>query len=125
MAVAASLCAIAYSFDADVPIRVSTVDVKNRLFCWAEPQGMVRDADLCAACRFREAKYNTIDTAVSMVMLREAGDDIRSRKSTSSDNNSVAGRPSTDTPTDGPSTDTSTLSPRAAADAESSKKIGR
>lgn len=117
-----SLCAIAYSFEQDVPMRVSTVDVRVRLFCWQHPQGFVKDEGLCGPCRFRKEKYGTTDTAVSIQMLREAGDDIRSRRSdlSSADNsvhaNSIHGRPSTD---NAPS------SASIAADDESSKQIGK
>lgn len=123
VALANSLCAIAYSFDDDVPMRVSTVDLKVRLFCWAEPQGMKQDEGLCGACRFRKEKYNTIDPSVSIAQLREAGDDIRSRRSDfDSAANSVVGRPSIDAPRSSTDASRNSLSPE---EKESSTRIGR
>lgn len=81
-----SFCPIAYAhlFAAlegkpIVPIRVAIPNKRIRLPCWEMAQGWVNAGETCTQCRFRQEKYKTTSTTVSMLCLSEAARDIRAR----------------------------------------------
>lgn len=108
-AVPSDFCAIAYAqlyaSEPVVPIRVAIPNKRIRLHCWALPQGVVNVSEMCPQCQFRQEKYDTPSTAVSMLQISEAAYNIRARafvlsrsNSRSTTSSNTANTSSTDSP---------------------------
>lgn len=44
-------------------------NLRHRLFCWEIAQGVQHHSGFCGPCRYRQVKYLTTDTSISLQIL--------------------------------------------------------